>query len=200
MKKPIIYSIAAVLLIVYTSYGSLIFSDDFNKEQCGMNETLNNWLVTYGTIDVLGSGSNGSFSDLSGGTHGYFLDLDGSNRIAGAIESYMIFKPGVYALTFNLAGSQRNDINTVHLSFGSADPSTFTLNSSVGWTTYTINATLIDAAPLKFIHEGGDCVGLLLDNVSVNLIELSSVSEPSVVSLFILGLASLFCLSSKRRK
>jgi hypothetical protein len=197
MKKSILYSIATVLLVASSSYGYLIFSDNFNNDRC-MSRQLINWTVNDGTIDVVGSGPRGSAYEWFNGTYGYYIDLDGGTFNAARMTSNMVFEPGLYELTFDLAGSQRGDVNTVDLYFGSANHYTYTMNGSEGWATISLDISLTDFSYLVFDHRGGDKMGLLLDNVSVNQVN-AAVPEPSAVSLFILGLASLLGLSIKRR-
>lgn len=198
MKTSIIYSIVTVFLIVSATYGCLIFTDNFDQEQIGLSQTLDNWRVTNGSVDVIGSGTSVPFSEFFSGN---YLDLDGSSWNAGKIESNMRFEAGIYELTFKLAGSQRTGMDTVDIYFGSITIplANYVFNAADAGTIITINTTINDSTRLIFDHHGGDNIGILLDNVSISLISDSDVPEPSVISLFILGLTSLLGFSVKRK-
>jgi hypothetical protein len=70
-------------------------------------------------------------------------------------------------LNFDLAGSQRGDINTVTVALGEAFAEEFTLGSSAPFQTITrtISVATPVVAALSFDHVGGDSSGLLLDRV-----------------------------------
>lgn len=208
MKKSIIYSIAVVLLLASASYGCPIFSDNFNAEDIGIDQPLDNWNVVAGTgtIDVIGTDMDGdTFDYFANPKLGCYLDLDGSfSTASGRIETIMLFEAGTYMLTFDLAGSQkhRSPRDTVDIYFGSESPFTFPMSNFDGWTTFTINTTITGPDPicLAFDDRGIDHFGVLLDNVNVYVVNTADVPEPSVISLFILGLASFIGFRFKQKK
>jgi hypothetical protein len=169
--------------------GAVVFSDNFNTENGG-NGALNynnftNWTVTNGTVDLVGN----SFEDYLPG-NGLYVDLDGSNNQAGYMTSNT-FSPGNYVVSFDLAGSQRGDTNTVDVYFGSLI-GTITLGSSAPFTTYTYNVNSATLASLVFHNQGDDNVGCSLDNV-----QLQTVPLPPSFLLLGSGLVGLGLLRRK---
>src|SRR6185369_701534 len=127
------------------------FSDNFDGEALGLNQSLDNWTVSDGTIDVIGTG----FFDLRPPRFRY-LDLDGSTGDAGKITTNMVFAPGNYTLSFDLSGNARNDSNdTVAVSLGSYSES-ITLPGTAPFSTYIRNVSVAAPAQLVFDHAGGD--------------------------------------------
>lgn len=147
-------------------------------------------MTNTGTIDIIGA----SLFDLLPG-NGNYVDLDGSGGGPGLLSSKTTFTllPGVtYTLQFDLAGSQRGDVNTVAVGLGAAFSESFTRNSGDPFTTVTRTITV--AAPtvanLTFLNNGpGDNVGALLDRVSLSDAAApggpAAVSEP--LSLLLVG-------------
>jgi Ca2+-binding RTX toxin-like protein len=172
--------------LVKTANSVVLLNDNFNIENNGSGlyryNSLTNWNVVDGTIDLLGTGFE---QDLLPG-NGLYLDLDGTAlagapKNAGKIESKTTFSFNVgdrVTLNFSLAGSQRGDSNSVNVSLGSLFTETFTLNSSAPLTRIT-KSFVVNAATsgkLAFDHLGGDDLGLLLDNVEL-------VKNPNVVGV-----------------
>src|SRR3990172_2939101 len=169
--------------------------DNFDSENGGAG-TANytgfaNWNVTIGGVDLSG---NGVWDWLPG--NGLYIDLDGSTDDAGKLESKTNFNlyPGSYELSFDLAGSQRGETNSVMISLGSVYNETFTLVSDIPFTTITRDfsvATLTNGT-LNFEHIGiVDWSGLLIDNVRFSMMDSSPIPEPSSILLLGFGVAGL---------
>jgi hypothetical protein len=107
----------------------------------------------------------------------------------------LFFGPGSYVLSFNLGGSTRGDTNTVIVRFGGVDISAggITLGSAAPFSP-PISLSFTAGAPgqISFENLGGDNLGLILDNVT-----LDQVPEPG--SLLLLG-GGLAALGSWRRR
>jgi len=141
-----------------------VFSDTFEQETCGLNQTLTNWIVAR-TIDIIGNGCPTPFVNAPGKV----VDLDGTTPCGGAtIDTNTTFPVGTYEVRFQLGGSQRNNgTNSVRVSFGSLNE-VITLNSTDPLTTFQRPATLVAPAKLRFQHlPPDDCIGLLLNDVVV---------------------------------
>lgn len=184
--------IGVFLVQVPLANANVVFSDNFNSENGGVG-VLNytgfaNWTVSGGAVDLIGNGFFDFFP-----ANGLYVDLDGSQNNAGIMTSILV-APGKYIFSFDLAGSQRGDTNTVNVSFGDYAEA-ITLASSVPFTTYTktVNVTALSNT-IVFDHAGGDNIGLLLDNVSV-----STVPLPSALVLLGSGLVGLMGLRRRGR-
>jgi hypothetical protein len=187
---------AAVLAITVTSvtaHATTLFSDNFNSEHGGVG-ALNyngfaNWTVSGGTVDLIGNG----FFDFYPG-NGLYVDLDGSTRQAGTMtSSSLTLGPGSYVLSFDLGGSQRGDVNTVHVSIlGTAVSQTYTENSSDPLALHTISFTLLApvAANLVFHNDGADNIGAILDDVTLSRVPDGGTTI-SLLGCALLGLAAL---------
>jgi hypothetical protein len=173
--------------------GAVVFTDNFDTENGGFSagnySNFANWNLTRGTVDLCGV-NNWTYMPLS---YGLYVDLDGSTGLAGRMETNTSFGPGQYVVSFDLGGSQRGDTNTVDVSFGSL-LGTITLASGVPFTTHTYNVTLAASAPLVFDHQGGDNLGLFLDNVQVQAVPL-----PPSLLLLGSGLAGLGLLRFRKK-
>lgn len=167
-----------------------LFFDDFNSEHGGvgiLNYTgFANWTVTEGTVDLIGNG----YFDWFNYAHGLYVDMDGSTGNAGTMETKtsLALDPGTYVLSFDLAGNHRNDASemvTVNVSLG-AFSQNYSLSRNAPFTTYTETFTVATAGnyDLSFAGAGGDNIGMLLDNVSVNVVPL-----PGAILLGMLGLS-----------
>lgn len=158
-------------------------TDTFEEETASLNhDPFTNWTVTDGTVDVLDS----FFGP------GNVVDLDGSSSQSGLFTTTEAFAPGTYTLKFDLAGSQRGDVNDVVVTLGTYT-TTLTRQGADPFSTEMAVVTLLTPAHLSFYNPGDDNVGALLDNVSVQ-----AVPEPSAVAA--LGLGGIALLRRRNRR
>lgn len=204
-KSKFSYLVAGLALCVtFTlaqgAHAAVVFSDDFNATNQQLNQTVfAKWTVTAGSVDVIGDG--GSYAFLPPG-NGNYVDLNGSTGAPGTLTTNMIFAPGSYQVSFDLAGSQGGSGNVDHTSkttqisfaIGGVAQS-LTLNPSSPLTHYTFNFTTTSAGALSFtdLAGGNNNVGNLLDNVSV-----SAVPEASTWAMMILGFLGLGFLGYRK--
>ena len=191
---------------------TIIFNDNFNGESPNLNYTgFANWTVSDGTVDMIGfTGFFDLFNPPGPGDERY-VDMDGTTNDAGIMQAALptLFGGVTYDLTFDLAGSQRGDDNAATpLEFGiNLDglggleySGSQTLNSGIGFTTFTLSFTPAVDTSVAFIQFGqvqvdGDNIGLLIDNVKVS----TEASLPEPASLMLLG-AGLAGIGIWRRK
>jgi hypothetical protein len=187
---------AGVVLCLATAASAQVFTDDFDATATGLNATPSGWTISDGTVDTIGPG----LFDLLPG-NGNYIDLDGSTGNAGVLSrSFSALAGNTYVATFVLAGSRRGDTNNVDVSFGSATD-LFALASSAGPTTYTLSFTpgSDGTFSLSFGNQGGDNLGALLLNVSVNADVVGAIPEPQTYALMLAGLAALGVVARRRR-
>jgi hypothetical protein len=143
-----------------------LFTDNFNGTPTGLNATPSGWIVSNGTVDIIGDG----FFDFYPG-NGNYIDLDGSSNNAGRIETVSTFDlvaGTTYTISFDYG---KNAANPETLSFG-LGASSGTLNLAAGTISNFLSfsfsfvaATDIAAAVLFFEAAGSDNQGPVLDNV-----------------------------------
>jgi hypothetical protein len=170
VMKRLLSALCGVLVfgLMGQSHATVIFSDNFNTENGGIGQlnykAFANWTVSDGTVDLIGNG----FFDFFPG-NGLYVDLDGTSFQAGTFTSIGIpVTPGIYFLSFLLAGSQRGDVNTVEVNVsGGLAGATYTLASNVPLTLEIMSFTVLAPTTINFSfhNEGGDNIGLILDNV-----------------------------------
>ena len=192
----------AVALCAVTARGAsaaLIFSDNFNGENGGVG-ILNygafaNFKVTLGSVDLIG---NGFFDFLPG--NGLYVDLDGSTGDAGVMTKSvaMALGTGAYALSFDLAGNRRGGTDDISINVFGINSASYgslllaPLLSTSPFINYTIPFVL--GAPdagvqFSFSNAGGDNIGALLDDVTVN--SVNSVPEPTTLVLLGSGVVGM---------
>ena len=175
MKRILLVIMVFALGAGYVKANTTIFYDDFNTENGGVanNGTLNynsftNWSVSGGTVDLIG---NGYYDFLPG--NGLYVDMDGSSGNAGIMTTNLNLNAGIYLLSFDLAGNQRNaNSEQVDVKVGALFSNSYSLSQNVPFTTFTgfFNVVTPGIYSLSFEGIGSDNIGMLLDNVSVSVI------------------------------
>lgn len=198
MKRIFFVVIVFVSLTGYVKANTTIFNDDFNTENGGIanSSTLNynsfvNWAVSGGTVDLIG---NGYYDFLPG--NGLYVDMDGSSSNAGIMTTNLDLSAGMYILSFDLAGNQRNSSpEQVDVKVGALFSDSYSLSQNVPFTTFTefFNVVTPGIYSLSFEGIGGDNMGMLLDNVSV-----STIPAPGAILLGSLGAGLVGWLRRRR--
>jgi hypothetical protein len=174
-----------------------VFSDNFNSENGGA-EYLNynlfaNWTVSNGFVDLIGNG--GVYDFLPG--NGLYIDMDGSSFNAGKMTTkngLLNLSAGSYILSFDLAGNHRNaateGVTVVVDGVETLFTNSYSLSQNASFTTFTETFDVTTAGDyfLSFEGIGSDNIGMLLDNVSVNV--NSVVPVPGAVLLGLIGITA----------
>jgi hypothetical protein len=179
---------------------AVIFVDDFATEVAESNAALDNWVVSDGTVDVVGTGFFPELCTSGSPTPLRCIDMDGSTGNAGVITSPAFsLDPGTYTLSFWAAGNQRNfPQDDMTFAVGSSMNGTLSLPTGAPWTPYSFVFSVLasESASIVFNHAGADNVGILLDNVLLES-NVTAVPEPMSLTLFGTGMAAL---AYKRRR
>ena len=200
MKKILVAT--SLALACSTAGAQQLFFDDFNDERPGLNRTPTGWTVSGGTVDIIGSGPNGTLFDGRPG-NGYYIDLDGSTNNAGLLSTGLSFAAGtIYELSFDLSGS--GDINTMNygINFDSALAVDILVPVTLPPGPNFIRFSLLFSTPVAttgrvvFDHLGGDNLGMLLDDVRVAV----AIPEPGTWGLLLAGLGLLGFAARRERK
>jgi len=181
----------SLLLACAGANGATIFSDNFEADVPIFNQTsfVGGWTVTNGTVDVV---QNFVFP-------GKVVDLDGSTGDAGVFTKSLALTAGsIYTASFALAGSQRGSTETVSVDFGTASADvTLASGDPFGVRSLSFTPAASGNFALSFANAGGDNVGVLLDNVSI---DVSPIPEPETYALMLAGLAGVGGMVRWRRR
>ncbi len=202
IKRTLLAFVAGSMLSVSAQAG-VIFEDNFDLEAGAAGSSALNynsfdqWTVSNGTVDVV---SNGGWGIQCAGNTGKCVDLDGSTHNAGIFSSDTFsLAAGIYSLSFDISGNQRGGSNdNLQVTLDGFFNQSFNLAYNSPWQTVTHTFTVGSATSnnLTFNHAGGDNIGIMLDNVSVQSVE---VPEPGTFALFVLGLAGVGLLRKKQK-
>ena len=188
---------AALLAASLSSHAAVtIFSDNFDADKTTNNATrfVHGWTVSDGTVDVDGTGF--VHNEMPG--NGHYVDLDGSTKRAGVLgNSFAAGAGGIYTLSFDLAGNQRNwGSDTVEVIFGTTRQ-TYVIGASDPITTrqLTFAPTTSGVYGLSFHNLGGDNRGAFLHQVTV-----SAVPETDTYAMLLAGLACVGLVARRRQR
>lgn len=191
------------------AHAIVLLTDNFDTENAGTG-TVNyvsfaHWTVTDGSVDLLGPG----LVDFLPG-QGIYVDLDGTTSNGARLESQSAFSfdPGSdITLSFALAGPCLTGLtecgtfpglnqgpNTVTVSLGGLYVESFTRNFDDPLEqivrTFSASAAVMDER-LVFDHNGGDNIGLILDDVELRAVAPTSIPILNTALLLLMGIASL---------
>jgi hypothetical protein len=203
MRTKVLITVAIVTAIMFagTAHADVLLSDNFEGEPTGLNyNSFANWTVTGGTVDMIGTGTSWNWFP------GKYVDLDGSSSQAGYLtskQSFVLPDGGTFTLSFDLAGSQRGDVNTVNVDLAGYSFGPFTVNGNDPFASHTCSLINFSGNPVSgtvvFHNLGGDNVGALLDNVTLTG-PAQGVAEPTTLLLLGSGLIGLVGFRRRLKK
>lgn len=173
-----------------------VFSDNFDADKTTNNATqfVHGWTVTNGTVDVDGTGF--VHNEMPG--NGHYVDLDGSTKRAGVLSnSFTAGAWGLYTLSFDIAGNQRNwGSDTVEVTFGTTKQ-TYVIGQSdpIRTKTLTFMPTVAGVYNMSFHNLGGDNRGAFLHQVTV-----TAVPEANTYAMMLAGLACVGLVARRRKR
>lgn len=191
---------------------SVVFFDDFEDDAYQHNSGLAHWIVTEGSIDVIGGG--GHYDWWTG--NGYYVDLDGSSLLSGRIETKETFElvlGALYEFSFDYARSHSR-AETIFYSIGSFEGE-LVLPGAVkhGFVTFsTVFQALDQFVTISLATTGNDNIGPKVDNVglfgplALRLAPAPSqgvtaaVPTPEALPLLLTALGGLAFLNRRRRR
>ena len=198
IKKVFCSAALAVVLSAGVASAAVVFSDDFESNNLGLNLTPNGWTQSAGSVDVIGTG----FFDWYG--PGRYIDMNGSTGQPGAISQLIsgLTAGASYVLSFDV-GYNNNSGNNEVLGYAIGN-----LNASYGAPILSGASTFLHMTAsftasaatqlLRFADIGntpGDNGGPILDNVKI---ETAAVPVPAAGAMLMAGLGGLAAL--RRRK
>lgn len=175
----------AMLSMPGAALANLVVNGDFAQPNLGgatfltvnSGGTIGAWQVISGSVDLIGTGF---WPDTTGQT----VDMAGFNA-HGQIQQTISTGPGLYHLTFDMAGNPQGDpgIKRLLVSLG-GQTQLFTFDttghttSSMGWTTMSWDVPVAIPNPILSFTDQSDSpsFGATLDNVSL---EAAAVPEPT---------------------
>ena len=196
MKSLAVSAIVLAAAVGSADAATMLFSDDFESDAQVLNAALNNWTVTSGSVDVIGSPGSYPWYPTNN------VDMNGSTGKAGRIDTatLAVKKGHSYTLSFDY-GNNKNSNGNEFLSFGIGGwLSTLNINGYVGSlvnASYTFKA-LADNTTLFFADTGNtdyDNGGPVIDNVA-----LAAVPLPAAAPMFFFALAGFAMLGRRRRR
>jgi hypothetical protein len=198
-------AVIACGVLTTSASAQTLFTDGFESDGPGglTITSLTNWIVSRGSVDVIGPGTGFDFYP----GNGLYLDLDGTSgggiSGAGLITTKQLFNltPGDYALSFSL-GKNGSNAESMQVSVGSAFSTSVSGSGGIAALTpltYNFTVTTGTSGNISFDHAGGDDAGYIIDNVS--LVRVSSTApEPGTLSLLAVVPAALGIIRFRRRK
>ena len=130
------------------------------------------------------------------------MDLDGSSSNAGLLTTTNSFATGTYTLNFVLGGSTRGDTNTIQVSLGFRSGYHPRLQCWSDQSKPYLPEDDCRNSPFK--NSGGDNLGLILDNITVDAAAptptAAAVPEPSTWAMMILGCTGVGFMAYRRSR